>query len=125
MTSVVRLVDCPEAAAPVPELEAVAGRSLAAVQGQQEQGQLIMQTEGNLQIEGQAEDTNQDNSQPPQLEQEDGIQDASQQEVQTLTQQQTIALHQGMVPEGSVIAAMEEDEDGTGDGTIYLFVEEQ
>ena len=33
MTSVIRLVDCAEAAAPVPELEAVAGRSLAAVQG--------------------------------------------------------------------------------------------
>ena len=33
MTSVVRLVDCAEAAAPLPELEAVAGRGLAAVQG--------------------------------------------------------------------------------------------
>ena len=31
MTSVFRLVDCAEAATPVPELEAVAGRSLAAV----------------------------------------------------------------------------------------------
>ena len=33
MTSVVRLVDCAEAAAPLPELEAGAGRGLAAVQG--------------------------------------------------------------------------------------------
>ena len=42
MTSVVRLVDCAEAAAPLPELEAVAGRGLAAVQGTRVlQGNLI------------------------------------------------------------------------------------
>ena len=100
--------------------------SLAAVQGQQEQGQLIMQVpqDGNIHMEGQGADPNQDNSQPPHLEQEGGAQGAAQHEVQ-ISQQQTITLHQGMVPEGSVIAAMEEDEDGTGDGTIYLFVEEQ
>ncbi|XP_072169390.1 uncharacterized protein [Diadema setosum] len=118
--------------------------SIAAVQGNQEPGQLIMpveQGEGdNMHIEGQAA-TNQlqvseasgDAAQPPELlaEQAGEQQEApAQPEGQALTEQQAASLQQqmvsqGIISEGSVIAAMEEDDDGTGDGTIYLFVEEQ
>nr|CAD22532.1 enhancer binding protein [Paracentrotus lividus] len=117
--------------------------SLAAVQGQQEgEGQLMMAVpEGdgdNLHLEGQqasqqlqTSDDTADNSQPPELQQEGQVQEASaQQDGHAITQEQAAALqqqmvNQGIISEGSVIAAMEEDEDGAGDGTIYLFVEEQ
>ncbi|XP_041454704.1 transcriptional repressor CTCF-like [Lytechinus variegatus] len=119
--------------------------SLAAVQGNQEgEGQLMMavpQGDGdNMHLESQ-EATQQlettegsaaaDNSQPPELTQEGQTQETpTPQDNQAITQEQAAALqqqmvNQGIISEGSVIAAMEEDEDGTGDGTIYLFVEEQ
>nr|BEH74196.1 CCCTC-binding factor [Hemicentrotus pulcherrimus] len=117
--------------------------SLAAVQGHQEgEGQLMMavpQGDGdNLHLEGQqasqqlqTSDDIADDSQPPELQQEGQDQEApAPRESQSITQEQAAALQQqmvsqGIISEGSVIAAMEEDEDGTGDGTIYLFVEEQ
>lgn len=117
--------------------------SLAAVQGHQDgEGQLMMavpQGDGdNLHLEGQqasqqlqTSDDIADDSQPPELQQEGQVQEVSApRESTSITQEQAAALQQqmvsqGIISEGSVIAAMEEDEDGTGDGTIYLFVEEQ
>lgn len=124
--------------------------SLAAVQGHQDaQGQLIMSVQqsgdgDNIHLEGQAatqqlqasEDSEDsaDSAQPPELSKEGQIQiqvqEGPHQDTQTMSREQAAALQQqmvsqGIISEGSVIAAMEEDEDGTGDGTIYLFVEEQ